>query len=389
MRVLITTEFYLPFQCGVTTAVLNERKCLETLGHEVRILTIAGSKKSYFKDGVYYMRSNLPKLYKDSNATLAFWDSLLDDVFAWHPDLVHSQCEFFTMVYAKKVSRKLHIPLVHTCHTDFDEYGVHFTKSDRLWKWLTSTSIPKLLKRIDYIICPTQKTHDLLVGYGVKNPIETFPSGVDLWVYRQSLSEDERFRRRTDLGVGPDDTVFVSVCRLSEEKKVDESIEHFASLHKECPATKLLIVGDGTMRHALESQVQDAGLCDAIRFIGNVKSDEVWKYYKASDIFISSSLSETQGLTYIEALACGIPIVCRKDQALDISLIPGVNGFDFTDDESFKKAVLPLIDNPDMRAAFGKAAADSVEKFSLETFASNLLRVFNTVLEKRHDGTVC
>ena len=234
MRVLITTEFYLPFQCGVTTAVLNERKCLETLGHEVRILTIADSKKSYFKDGVYYMRSNLPKLYKDSNATLAFWDSLLDDVFAWHPDLVHSQCEFFTMVYAKKVSRKLHIPLVHTCHTDFDEYGVHFTKSDRLWKWLTSTSIPKLLKRIDHIICPTQKTHDLLVGYGVKNPIETFPSGVDLGVYRQSLSEDERFRLRTDLGFEPEDTVFVSVCRLSEEKKVDESIEHFASLHKEC-----------------------------------------------------------------------------------------------------------------------------------------------------------
>ena len=335
------------------------------------------------------MRSNLPKLYKDSNATLAFWDSLLDDVFAWHPDLVHSQCEFFTMVYAKKVSRKLHIPLVHTCHTDFDEYGVHFTKSDRLWKWLTSTSIPKLLKRIDHIICPTQKTHDLLVGYGVKNPIETFPSGVDLGVYRQSLSEDERFRLRTDLGFEPEDTVFVSVCRLSEEKKVDESIEHFASLHKECPATKLLIVGDGTMRHALESQVQDAGLCDAIRFIGNVKSDEVWKYYKAADIFISSSLSETQGLTYIEALACGIPIVCRRDQALDISLIPGVNGFDFTDDESFKKAVLPLIDNPDMRAAFGKAAADSVEKFSLETFAANLLRVFNTVLDKRHNVSVC
>ena len=68
-------------------------------------------------------------MYQDSYATLILSDPLLDDIYTWKPDIVHSQCEFFTMVLAKKISRKLHIPLVHTCHTDFEAYGVHFVKS--------------------------------------------------------------------------------------------------------------------------------------------------------------------------------------------------------------------------------------------------------------------
>lgn len=388
MRVLITTEFYLPFQCGVTTAVLNERKCLEAIGHEVRILTISGEKDSYYKDGVYYFRSNLPKLYQDSYATLAFNDELIKDVYAWKPDIVHSQCEFFTMVYAKKVSRKLGIPLVHTCHTDFDDYGMHFTKSDTLWAWATSTFIPKLLKKADYIICPTQKIHDLLTRYGTKNTMEVIPCGLDLAHMDKSLDANERVQIRRAFSFSANDVVLVSVCRLSEEKNVGESIDHFASLHFDRPDVKFLIVGDGAQRSALEQKVADLDLQDYIKFAGNIPMDDVWKYFKVGDIFISSSISEIQGLTYIEALACSLPIVCRKDHALDMSLINGVNGYDFTDDAEFKRVILPLVDNADLRKEMGLDAVQSVGKFSLETFADNLMRVFTQVLEEKEKAAV-
>ena len=179
MRILITTEFYLPLQCGITTAILNEKKVLEEKGHEVRILTIYDKKKSTYKDGVYYFRSNFPQLYQDSYATIVINDPLFEDIYEWHPDIVHSQCEFFTMFIAKKIVRKLNIPLVHTCHTDFDAYGIHFTKSDRLWDWATSTFIPRFLKGVDYIICPTNKNYDLLKRYGTKNPMIIIPKGND------------------------------------------------------------------------------------------------------------------------------------------------------------------------------------------------------------------
>lgn len=381
MRILITTEFSLSFQCGVTTAVTNEKKCLENLGHEVRILTIHNEKVSKYEDGVYYIRSNFPQLYKDSYATLIVSDPLFEDIYEWHPDIVHSQCEFFTMICAKKVVRKLHIPLVHTCHTEFDAYGIHFTRYDRLWDWAASTFVPKILKRVDYIICPTKKNYDLLKSYGVSNPMVIFPSGVELSRFRNSLASEERQALRAKFGITENDIVLVSVCRLSEEKNVKESIEHFNSLLKIKPGIKFLIVGDGDEKESLEEQVHSLGLENDVKFVGAVPMEEVWKYYKLGDIFISSSVSESLGLTYIEALACAIPIVCRRDEALTASLSEGVNGFSFSDDEEFQKAIIPLIDNPSLRKKMGQAAEKSVDKFSLEKFAENLMTIFTKVLE--------
>ena len=74
MKILITTEFYLPFVCGITTAVIDERKALTALGHEVRVFTISSDNESFFRDGVYYIRQNIPQLYKDSYASVALND---------------------------------------------------------------------------------------------------------------------------------------------------------------------------------------------------------------------------------------------------------------------------------------------------------------------------
>ena len=383
MRILITTEFYLPLQCGITTAILNEKKVLEEKGHEVRILTIYDKKKSTYKDGVYYFRSNFPQLYQDSYATIVINDPLFEDIYEWHPDIVHSQCEFFTMFIAKKIVRKLNIPLVHTCHTDFDAYGIHFTKSDRLWDWATSTFIPRFLKGVDYIICPTNKNYDLLKRYGTKNPMIIIPCGLDLNYLSGIMSAEERTVLRKRYGINDSDVVLLSVCRLSKEKNVKESIEHFHSLLRVRGNIKLLIVGDGEERENLEAQVKALDLENKVSFTGNIAMNEIWKYYKAGDIFISSSTSEIQGLTYIEALASSLPIVCRRDHSLDMSLIYGVNGYDFSDDSEFIERIIPLIDDPELRKRMGKNAKESVEKYSLENFAENLLRIFNKVLSEK------
>ena len=383
MKILITTEFSLSFQCGVTTAVINERKCLEALGHEVRILTIYKDKVSKYEDGVYYIRSNFPQLYKDSYAALILSDPIFEEIYEWNPDIVHSQCEFFTMACAKRISKKLDIPLVHTCHTEFDAYGVHFTRNDKLWDWVTSTFIPLILRRVDYIICPTEKNYELLKNYEVTNPMTVFPCGVDLSMFNRSLSPEERIALRAENGIGEDDTVLISVCRLSEEKNVEESILYFKHLLQKRPDVKFLIVGDGDEKVDLEKQVDDLNLSESVRFSGSVPMTEVWKYYKLGDIFISNSVSESLGLTYIEALASSVPIVCRWDKALSASLIDGVNGYSFLNVEEFMNKIIPLIDDSEMRKKMGVSAQKSVEKFSLDKFAANLLNVFNNVKEEK------
>ena len=144
-----------------------------------------------------------------------------------------------------------------------------------------------------------------------------------------------------------------------------------------------MIVGDGEERENLEAQVKALDLENKVSFTGNIAMNEIWKYYKAGDIFISSSTSEIQGLTYIEALASSLPIVCRRDHSLDMSLIYGVNGYDFSDDSEFIERIIPLIDDPELRKRMGKNAKESVEKYSLENFAENLLRIFNKVLSEK------
>ena len=387
MKILITTEFYLPFRCGVTTAVLNERKALEAKGHEVRILTISGDHKSYFQNGVYYIRNNFPQLYKDSYASIAIFDPLLKDLYEWKPDIVHSQCEFFTMFFAKKIAKRLDIPLVHTCHTDFNSYMIHFTSNEHIWGWATSTFIPKLLKPVDYVICPTTKIYNLLKSYETENPMKVIPVGLDLAMLEQKLPDAERKALRESFSFKQNDVVFVSVCRLSEEKNVEESLTHFASLHKIRPNVKMLIVGDGTEREKLETMVSVMNLTESVKFAGNIEMDKVWKYYDAGDIFISSSKSEIQGLTYIEALASGHPIICRKDHALDESLQEGKNGFSFISDKDFLEKAVLLVDNKELRMQMGKTARVSVEKYSLETFATSLLDIFSKAAEIREKKT--
>lgn len=386
MKILITTEFYLPFRCGVTTAVINQRKALEARGHEVRILTIGKDRNSHFKDNTYYIGSSIPQLYKDSYATLDFNDPYVKEIVEWCPDIVHSQCEFFTMVFAKKVAAKADAPLIHTCHTDFEAYRIHFTNNERLWNFATHYFIPRILRKASFIICPTSKIYDLLKGYCVENPMKVIPVGLDLAHLEQSLSLAERNEIRAKFGFSSDDVLLVSICRLSEEKNVGESIAHFSSLSKIRDNARLLIVGDGTARESLEKQVADLQLSDKVCFAGNIPMDEVWKYYHAGDIFISSSLSEIQGLTYIEALASGLPIVCRNDAALRESMVEGENGFGFDDEEGFLKAILPLIDSVDLRLMISKNARTSVQKYSLESFAASLESIYMYFIEHRSDS---
>lgn len=384
MKILITTEFYLPLRCGVTTAVLNQRIALERQGHEVRILTIGENKESYYSDGVYFIRSNSLKLYMDSYTTFSFHDPLVKDIVRWHPDIVHSQTEFFSMVFAKKIAGSVHAPLIHTCHTDFEAYGVHFMKSQKAWHLLASNAIRRILRNVNYIVCPTTKIRDLLASYHVKPPMQVIPVGLDLDRFAQGLPADERQAIRDRYGFSDAECILVSVCRISAEKNVGETVEHFASLHRLRPDTRLLIVGDGTDMDHVKLVVDELHLHHAVAFTGSIDMPEVWKYYQVGDIFVSSSLSEIQGLTYIEALASGLPIVCHADRSLDDSLIPEKNGYAFTTDEEFLASTLPLVDDADKRLAMGLFARESVGKFGLKVFGDSLL----TIYSRLRDGHV-
>lgn len=384
VKILITTEFYLPFSCGVTSAVLAERKALGENGDEVRVLTIGSNRKSYYDGemGVWYIAGTMRQLYKDSYASLKLDDSILREVLLWHPDIVHSQSEFFSFRFASRIASRLSIPLVHTCHTDFVSYTDYFTKHHRAWNWAASKVVPFLIRKADRVICSTDKIYSLISSYKIKQPVDRIMVGVDNEIFWRRLTPSARHEMRASLGFGDEDIVFITVSRLSREKNVDEVLSLFSELRETYPSVKLLFVGDGEERRGLEEKAGRTGLGGCVAFTGLIEPEEIWKYYQAGDIFIGSSLSETQCLSYMEAMASSLPILVRYDSILSSYLVSGINGFSYNSVSEFLAVASLLISSPEKRREIGEAAARSSERFSLPIFASALHQSFRRALEK-------
>ena len=146
----------------------------------------------------------------------------------------------------------------------------------------------------------------------------------------------------------------------------------------------MLLVGDGPYRESLEKRSREMQIENKVIFAGMAKPEKIVQFYKIGDIFVSASQSETQGLTYIEAMAAGVPIICKKDSCLDDVVINGENGFEYTTDDEFKEALSKLIESSDYRVKIGHAAAQTVaDNFSSVAFAKTMLDIYNSLINNK------
>ncbi len=375
MKILITTDWYRPVVNGVVTSVTALSGALRALGHDVRILTLSGDHRSYASGGVYYLGSvGVGAVYPNARLRMTRGDELAAALIAWRPDVVHSQCEFSTFAAARRIARACHCPLVHTYHTVYEDLTHYFSPNEPLGRRLAELFTRHVLAQTDAVIAPTDKTRALLLRYGVAAPVFTVPTGIPLAPFGAPEPPAARQALRASLGLGPDDLTLVYVGRLAHEKNVGELI---SLLGRAPESVKLLLVGDGPERGALEAQSRAPGLSGRVIFAGMAAPERVAAYYKAGDIFVSASACETQGLTYIEAMACGLPLLCRADACLRGVLEPGKTGWFYKTPEEFSAALCALSDGP-ARQAFGASARRASERFSAGRFARAALAVYES-----------
>ena len=368
----------------------NLKKELEERGHEVRVLTLSRDYHSYEEDGVYYIKSvNLEKIYPNVRAVLPHREAYIQELIQWNPDVVHSQCEFMTFSYAVKISRKCNCPLLHTYHTIYEDYlhylpGTFFqyTKGAALEKKMVAKFSKAVLKKTQQVIAPTKKVEELLKNYEVSEPISVIPTGIDLKRFQEVLSKEERNRRREALGISQDSKVLVSIGRLAKEKNLEEILIYFQKLTKEelTFKLKLLIVGDGPDRERLEGIVKTLQLQEKVIFTGMVTPEEVAQYYQLGDVFVCASNSETQGITYIEALASGIPALCRKDACLDSVITDGYNGFQYETYEFFKMHLQYILEREERRVEMGVCARQTAKLYSTWNFCTMAERLYKEAI---------
>ncbi len=367
------------------TSVLNLKRGLEESGHEVRVLTLSRNIHSHREGDVTFVGSvSASKLYPNARMKMTRARQLVKDIIDWRPDIVHSQCEFNGFHAARKIAEECGAPLVHTYHTVYEDYTHYFSPSKRLGKSFVKTLSRAILNKTDVVIAPTDKVEQLLRGYRVATPIVTVPSGLDFSRFDDPDTAEKSLRIRHSLGIGDDKRVMVYLGRLAKEKNTEELI--YLLKEENDPDMMLVIVGGGPYGDKLEEFAEAMGVSDRIIFVGMVPPEDVVYYYRLGDVFVSASQSETQGLTYVEAMASGQAVLCKRDPCLDDLITDGVNGFMYTTKNEFSELIEKLFESEEYRRELGDAAAKSVrEIYSIESFARSVLEVYESAIEKRKE----
>lgn len=383
MKILITTDLYTTSTNGVVTSVRNLMEELTKKGHEIRVLTVSEKLKSHTDGNIYYIKSlPLGAIYPDVRMPVSsHHHRFIQELIDWKPDLIHSQCEFFSYQYAGYISRKTGAPIVHTYHTLYEQYVTYIFPSQRIGAFFVGKLSKYRLRKADAVVAPTAKVETVLKNYGLRNPIHVVPSGIALEQHKQRITEKERKRRRRELGIPEDALVLLNLGRLGTEKNLTEVVEFFAMARSQNSKLILLIVGDGPARKELEETAHRLAVKDFVIFTGMVAPEEVHAFYQLGDVFVSASTSETQGLTYVEAAANGLPLLCRRDPCLDDVLVEGRNGYEYEAEDEFCQLLDTILQNPDWCRTAGTQSAQIAATFDKSHFAEKIEDVYEAVLQ--------
>lgn len=379
LKILITTDAYLPMVNGVVTSIRHLTKYLTKMGHEVKILALSQKMHSYVDGNVTYIASmNADLVYPDGRFALPICNELVERLIDWHPDIIHSQSEFSSYMLARKIVNKLNIPIIHTYHTAYEDYTHYFSPSEKIGKAIVAKVSRWLCKNLQAVIAPTEKVRKMLENYGIGpdgRKVLIVPTGIESEPFEDHSARTEI---RAAYGISDDTCLLFSIGRLGKEKNFEELLQYMNLLGEK--NLRLMIVGDGPDRAELEKTVERLGLGDRVIFTGMVPHEKVSAYYSSADVFVCASSSETQGLTYLEAQAAGLPIVCRRDDCLANVVIDGENGWQYNRFEEFASYVGQLM-KPELREKMGKSAHDHmVVNYSAEAFAKKILTIYEQIV---------
>lgn len=384
MKVLITTDTYYPMTNGVVVSTGNLYNQLKLLGHDVKILTLSSDGKEHIAGDIFYFSSYNINIYPNARIIKPSKNNIIRQLIKWRPDIIHSQSEFSTMIVAKYIKRKLNIPQVHTYHTMYEDYLHYFLGGKVLRKTALSKITRILLNTFDIVIAPTEKVKRRLMDCNISTGIEIVPTGINIEKFQEELSMQEKEKLLAKYELSSEDNILIYVGRIAEEKNIEEVLHLYNKALKYVKNTKLLIVGGGPYLSNLKGIVKDYGIEDYVKFTGMIDIDEIYKYYKIGDIFVTASTSETQGITYIEALASGLPVICRWDTCIKDLIINGQTGFTYENEKEFMESLINITSSQELKKRIICNLEDKVKEYSTEKFGEKVLEIYTSLLNNRN-----
>ena len=382
MKIALISDTYTPDINGVATSTRILRNALVKKGHHVLIVTTELPQDSTYIDPVDENIVRIPGIELQGNysyrASNIYSFKAMRELKSQGIEIIHSQTEFGLGIFSRIAAELLEIPVIYTYHTMWADYSHYINPfNSKTVEGVLKKAIYRLSKvygnHCNEIIVPSQKTKQALLEYGLKKEIHVIATGLELDKFNQYNQDDAMIKILKEKYDLHDQFVITYVGRIAKEKNITEIIEAIELLKKE-HQFKFLVVGSGPSLDHLMQLCHEKQLDDYVVFVGAVDSDDVPSYYHISDIFVSASLSETQGLTFIEAMASSVPVLARYDQNLEGVIVDGENGFFFQNRDSLVQRLneLMTIDLTKMK----QHACQHAKQYSSEQFYHEVFKVY-------------
>ncbi|MEY8446005.1 glycosyltransferase family 4 protein [Enterococcus ratti] len=344
MKIGFFTDTYFPQVSGVATSIKTLKEELEKNGHEVYIFTTTDPNADKMEKDVIRMPSVPFVSFKDRRIVVrGMWYAYLV-AKELELELIHTHTEFGAGILGKMVAKKLKIPLIHTYHTMYEDY-LHYIAKGKVIRQSHVKYLSRLfVNHTTGVVCPSERVIDTLRGYGVVAPLRVIPTGINIEKFkRKEITEEAIEKIRRSLNIKKEEIMLLSLSRISYEKNIQALIYGLPEIIKEYPNVRMVIVGKGPYLEELQALIEKLNLQAFVRFTGEIENDKVAFYYKAADYFVSASTSETQGLTYTEAMAAGTPCVIEGNAYLNRLFDHPSLGRTFETDVDFAKALIGYI----------------------------------------------
>lgn len=387
MKVALFTETYLPYINGVVTHVKVLKEGLEKLGHDVLIVTAdTNAKRHYVRDGILHCPATSFKRFYDYGLATPVSSTRLKLVKRFNPDIIHIHNEFGVGFSGAMIAKILKVPLVYTLHTMYDDY-LYYVAPRPFIPIVKKTSRKYarfLANNANALTGPSKKVEEYFHSCGVYKDVNVIPNPVELDIFLpHNIDEAKKNAFRGKYGIS-ENTMLVCFCgRLGREKSVDVLFKYWAKRVKPADDMKLLIIGGGPSEEELKKLAVELGIQDMVIFTGKVDHEELPPYYASCDLYITASLSDTNSISMLEAMATGLPVLHRYDPLNEGQVKNGINGYIYHDDaEMYNYLIMMKNQTPEEMERFRQSVRDSVNQAGCENLANYLITVYTKAYEK-------